>query len=590
MIVLGVDGMDPVFVEQHWSELPNLDRLRRQGGFRRLGTTTPPQSPVAWATFITGLAPSAHGLFDFVHRDPATLEPFSSMGETEPPRHTLSFGSWVIPLSKPRIRTFRRGRAFWEILVGRSIPVAIVRMPTNYRPIPAGEALAGMGTPDLQGTLGTFSFYTANPGETSRPVAGGRLVKITPVENRAVLQIEGPPNSLRKGQPTTTADLIVDSDPDEAVVRLRLGDSLTILKQGEWSPWLVAEFPLVRHLVNVRGMFRVYLKQVHPWLELYVSPTNADPRSPELPLSAPADYSRDVAAAIGPFYTQGIAEDTAALREGVFSLSEFLEQSKLVLDDERRLLRYSLDHYRGGLLFVYFSAIDQNSHMLWGRHEEELSRVYREIDDAVGETMEKANGADVIVMSDHGFTSFDRAVNLNAWLAREGFLIRTASLDIDWPHTQAYAMGLNGLYVNLAGREKNGFVQASSRQMILEKIREGLLALRDPWNGHAVVESASIEPPDRANAATTPDMIVGYAPRYRGSWETALGGAPEPMIYDNIDAWIGDHCINAADVPGVLFANRNITAENPVIRDLTVSILRLFGASPGPGMDGKEVF
>ncbi|HVV44458.1 MAG TPA: alkaline phosphatase family protein, partial [Bryobacteraceae bacterium] len=339
-----------------------------------------------------------------------------------------------------------------------------------------------------------------------------------------------------------------------------------------------------------RGMFRVYLKQVHPWLELYVSPTNADPRSPELPLSVPADYSRDVAAGIGPFYTQGIAEDTAALREGVFSLPEFLEQSKLVLDDERRLLRYSLAHYRGGLLFVYFSAIDQNSHMLWGRHEEELLRVYREIDGAVGETLEKADGADVIVMSDHGFTSFDRAVNLNTWLAREGFLTRTASLDIDWPHTQAYAMGLNGLYMNLAGREKNGFVQASSRQMILEEIRKALLALRDPWNGHVVVESASIEPPDRANAPTTPDMIVGYAPGYRGSWETALGGAPEPMIYDNIDAWIGDHCINAADVPGVLFANRNIAAENPVIRDLTVSILRLFGANPGPGMDGKEVF
>src|SRR5436190_21930002 len=69
LIVLGVDAMDPNFVERHWNSLPNLARLRDQGYFGRLGTTTPPQSPVAWSTFITGLEPGEHGIFDFVHRD-----------------------------------------------------------------------------------------------------------------------------------------------------------------------------------------------------------------------------------------------------------------------------------------------------------------------------------------------------------------------------------------------------------------------------------------------------------------------------------------------------------------------------------------
>ncbi|MGI9070611.1 MAG: alkaline phosphatase family protein [Bryobacteraceae bacterium] len=55
-------------MEQHWSVLPNLARLRNQGSFSRLGTTMPPQSPVAWTTFITGLEPAAHGIFDFVYR------------------------------------------------------------------------------------------------------------------------------------------------------------------------------------------------------------------------------------------------------------------------------------------------------------------------------------------------------------------------------------------------------------------------------------------------------------------------------------------------------------------------------------------
>src|SRR5690348_16928636 len=75
VIVLGVDGMDPRFVEAHWNELPNLRRLRQSGGLERLATTTPPQSPVAWSSFITGMDPAQDGIFDFVHRDPATLQP-----------------------------------------------------------------------------------------------------------------------------------------------------------------------------------------------------------------------------------------------------------------------------------------------------------------------------------------------------------------------------------------------------------------------------------------------------------------------------------------------------------------------------------
>ncbi|MES1262006.1 MAG: alkaline phosphatase family protein, partial [Acidobacteriota bacterium] len=103
VIVIGVDGMDPGFVERHWSALPNLDRLRREGSFQRLRTTTPPQSPVAWSTFITGLDPGEHGIFDFVHRDPVTKEPFLSTDRTEPPRFVLSLGEYRLPLSSPRI-------------------------------------------------------------------------------------------------------------------------------------------------------------------------------------------------------------------------------------------------------------------------------------------------------------------------------------------------------------------------------------------------------------------------------------------------------------------------------------------------------
>src|SRR5215472_16502047 len=169
VIVLGIDGMDPGFLERHWTSLPNLDRLRREGEFRRLGTTIPPQSPVAWSTFITGLDPGGHGIFDFVHRDPNTMAPFSSLGETVESKHSVPLGPYALPLSPGEVEFFRRGTAFWQTLADHGIPATILRMPVNYPPVHcACQELAGMGTPDMHGTYGTFTFFTDDPLEQPR--------------------------------------------------------------------------------------------------------------------------------------------------------------------------------------------------------------------------------------------------------------------------------------------------------------------------------------------------------------------------------------------------------------------------------------
>lgn len=594
VIVLGVDGMDPEFLERHWKDLPNVARLRDTGGFRRLKTTTPPQSPVAWSTFITGLDPTEHGIFDFVHRDPKTMQPFSSMSRTLEPRFKLPLGPYVIPLSSARVETFRKGEAFWQILDAHHIPVTVQHMPTNFPPIEAGKALAGMGTPDLRGTLGTFTFFTDDPEELGRDVAGGRIVKVRSENGKFVLRIEGPPNSLRKDSRFASIDLTVEVDSEHNAARLSLGNPIAVLKQGEWSDWLRADFPLLGWLAGAHGMFRVYVKELHPRLAIYVTPINLDPRSPDLPISAPASYSRDVARATGPFYTQGIAEDTAAWRQGVFSMPEFEAQSALVASDELKLLRYSLSHFQEGLLFFYFSSIDQNSHMLWGKHEPELLAVYRAVDSAIGETMNRFPDADIIVMSDHGFNSFDRSVNLNTWLWQQGYLALQGPpagddemfADVDWSKTRAYALGLNGLYLNIAGREKNGILhRGSETDAVMKKLAEELPQFHDPGSGQQVVEVVS-----PTHAALGPDMIVGYSRNYRGSWQTALGATPKAVIEENTDAWIGDHCINPDDVPGVLLSNRKINTANAGLKDVTVTILSLFGANPGTGMAGRSVF
>lgn len=584
-IVLGIDGMDPVFLERHWRDLPHLDRLRREGRFQTLKTTVPPQSPVAWSTFITGRDPAGHGIFDFVHRDPRTLTLFSSLAETVEPRWKLPLGKWELPLSSGSVRLFRKGEAFWQTLSKAGVPVTVLRMPNNFPPVECeGLSLAGMGTPDVRGTFGTFTYFSSDPFDQPRDVPGGRFVAAAVNNHRAVLRLEGPANTLRRDRAPSFVEIAVDVDPEAPVARFRAGDETLVLKEKEWSPWIRVRFPLLGGAVTAAGMFRLYVRQLHPRLGIYVSPVNIDPEDPGVPLSTPADYSRELARSVGPYYTQGIAEDTAALRQGALTPDEFVEQATLVAKDHLKLLDHALGRFESGLLFFHFFGVDQISHMFWARDEPRVLAMYRLVDETVGRAMARARGADLIVMSDHGFTAFDRAVHLNSWLQSEGLLDFKATGgtgfgDVDWSRTQAYAVGLNGLYLNLAGREANGIVAPEHRERILASIQERLLAARDGDRSASPIETL-YDPRKLFRAPvpdSAPDLIVGYRPGYRASWQTALGEAPPRIFEDNTDAWIGDHCVAAHRVPGVFLSNRNEDRAPAALEDVTAALLRRFG-------------
>jgi predicted AlkP superfamily phosphohydrolase/phosphomutase len=603
MIVLGVDGMDPVFLEKHWDALPNLNKLRLSGDFRRLGTTIPPQSPVAWSTVTTGMDPGGHGIFDFIHRDPHTRIPMSSMGETTAPTRTLSIGPYRLPLNSGSVRTQRAGRAFWQTLGEHGIAGTVIRMPANYPPADCEqESLSGMGTPDLEGTLGTFSFFTDDPAETRTTLAGGHIARVKLNKGRAVLSVRGPENSLRNDNAVTSMDLVAYVDPTAPAARFDAGSEQIVLRQGEWSDWIHASFRLIPGVKSASGMFRIYLQQAHPQLRVYVSPVNIDPEKPELPISTPSNESQTLAEAVGPYYTQGIPEETAAFRAGVLSRAEFLTQSHRVLSDSLKMFRYELARFSDGLLFYYFSSVDQNAHMLWGKYDDDLLEIYKGVDTAIGEAMAKA-GKDttLIVMSDHGFARFDRAVHLNTWLMREGYLTledgakpgdEELFAHVNWSKTQAYALGLNGLYLNMDGRESGGIVNVAEKEQLLDDIAKKLLAFKDPKTGENVVDKVYF--PDTAfkghNLKYAPDLFVGFRRGNRASWQTALGVVPKETIEDNTEAWIGDHCMAADEVPGVLLSNRKVRLDDPQLYDITSTILAEFGIANTSGMIGHSVF
>lgn len=626
MIILGVDGMDPVMLAQFMrdGDTPNLKKLAGQGGFMPLGTSTPPQSPVAWSNFITGMDPGGHGIFDFVALDRDTLLPYLSSARVEKgDRDPLALGRWRIPLSSEETVLLRDGQAFWEILDAAGIPVTMFRVPVNYPPIQAGaRGLSGMGTPDLRGTSGTFTFFTDAPDTEIGSVSGGIIKAAKIVDGEFIGAIEGPNNAFLEDTPRSVAEFRVSVDAEHPVALIEFADERALLNVGEWSDWLAVNFEMVPGLVEVPGMVRVYLKQIRPHFSLYVSPVNIDPRNPAQPISIPAEYAFELAEASGPFYTQEMPEDTKALSAHVLTPDEFLTQSGLVMGERRRLLRHELQRFRdqgegSRFLFFYLSSVDQRNHMLARQmdaehpfHEENtptnlaeaMRTVYKEVDEMVGWVLEDLDSQTrFVVMSDHGFAPFRRQANLNSWLEQNGYLklknpARRADyewlLGIDWSQTRAFGIGLNSLYLNVSGREKNGIVAPAEREALAREIAARLETWTDPETGEAVVTQPLVREDvyHGPHVAAAPDIIVGYARGYRASWATSTGKIPATLIEDNDKEWSGDHCMDARAVPGVLLSNRPLKAADANLRDMPVSILHHFGIKAPPQMGGREVF
>ena len=620
LVILGIDGMDPQLLRQYMQEgkMPHFSALAAQGSFRSLTTSIPPQSPVAWSNLITGMDAGGHGIFDFIHRDPGTMQAQFSTSRVEPPRHRLRLGSWVLPLGGGEARQLRRGRAFWEILDEHGVPATVFRIPANFPPVPSGaRTFAGMGTPDLRGTYGTFYFYTDDPTAPSGAVEGGEIIPVEVRDWQVAAKLPGPDNPFRRETRPAEIPFRVSLDPVAPVAKFALQDKEFVLQEGEWSDWVRVEFTLLPGLVSVRGICRFYLKQAHPRFQLYVSPVNIDPRDPALPISTPKAYSRQLTEEVGEFYTQGIAEDTKALSDGVLDDKEYLEQAREVLAEQRRIFDAEFSKFRSGTFFFYFSSLDLNSHMLWRltdarhpaynaeaatRYSTALSEFYQQMDQVLGQVMSRLDDhTTLLVLSDHGFAPYNRSFNLNTWLLNNGYITLKPGANpeegeyfaaVDWSRTRAYGLGLNGLYLNLRGRERDGTVPPGEAEAVLTEISQRLLAVRDPASNAPVITRV-----DRAATAyhgpyakTGPDLIVGYNRGYRAGWKTILGAFPREVLEDNTNAWSGDHCMDFTLVPGLLLSNRKIPAEAPALTDIAPTILAEFGIPQPEGMMGRSVF
>ncbi len=597
VVIIGIDGFDPGLLERAMREgrAPHCTAIAKTGSFRKLATTNPAQSPVAWASLATGTNPGKHGLFDFLRRDANTYLPQLAILDVN--RNNL------LGKRSAMFRPVLHGEPFWNVTSKAGVATTVLKWPVHF---PAGQvrgtALAGLGVPDIRMSLGRYTLYTTET--TSVQDAKGDIIHLAPNKNHWETHLKGPNK--------THLPVIVATEHGDGNVRLTLHGKDYDLAPGVWSPWLQVAFP---HLLGQRitGMCRWYVASVSP-LKLYVTSLHVDPRKPAFPISYPESFASELAGHIGPFHTLGLPEETNGVVDDQLPYDGFLSFVNDIQSERERIFWQTFAAYREGVFAFVFDTIDRVQHIFWMTHDAEhplagqeghdrfataISTFYERMDAFLGKLCGRLDDDTLLfVVSDHGFNTFRRAVHLNAWLREQGYLVlkdgpvgQPLFANVDWRQTRAYALGFSGIYLNRHGREGQGVVQEGEGEQLMTEMTKKLRALTDPQHGtpalQAVYRAADIY--RGPYVAEAPDLVIGFAQGYRASWQTTVGATPADVFEDNRKKWSGDHLIDPSFVPGVFLANQPMAAEAPTVYDLAPTVLDALGLSAPAEMEGRSL-
>jgi predicted AlkP superfamily phosphohydrolase/phosphomutase len=588
--------------------LPNFKKLRDSGSYRRLRTTYPAQTPVAWSSFATGVNPGGHGIFDFICRDPQNYMPGMALSRFE--KSKGFFGS-------TKLVNRRRGVPFWQTLAKQGIRSTVLRCPCTYPPDSPSDAseakvLAGVGVPDIRGGQGTGSFYTRD-----RSVKAKEFEHVIQLDagNEFTTRLIGPRNTRTNPISDLIIELKVRIDASARSVRFEVAGSPAVeVPEGGWSPWVKVQF---KTLQTIHGQVRFHVPQIEPFA-FYVSPVNFDPDNPFFPISAPPTYAQELQQLIGPYATLGMAEDHTGLENERIDETAFLSQSYGVFEEREKMMLAELDRASDGFFFILFDTPDRMQHMLWrfrdkdhpryeadkaARFGPEIEEMYKACDRVVGKVLERLDDNTLlIVLSDHGMGTFRRSFDTNSWLVEQGLLTLKGAakpgLDVDfgqvdWSKTSAYCMGLGGIYLNLRGRESAGIVAPGAEaERVSKAIISGLPQAIDPKSQLHAIDSVSPRSAIYSGpfAAESPDLLVNFNPGFRVSWQSTVGHFAAELFEDNMRCWSGDHIFNPAAMPGILLINRPVNNADPHIMDLAPTILKFLNVRPITALEGTTLF
>ncbi|MEM3370375.1 MAG: alkaline phosphatase family protein [Candidatus Woesearchaeota archaeon] len=596
VLIIGIDAMDYKIVNELMREgkLPNFLRLSKLGSFSALETTIPPETPVAWTTAATGVNPGKHGVIDFIIRDPNTYLPEISITKQKF-KNGLIFESPI------------KSVPFWKITSDAGVPTDVIRWPATFPPEKInGVMLSGLGVPDIRGFESGYYLYASDLSENSSP----HIIHVSMSNGIINSVIKGPLSSNMK--PIEKSIKIV---LDKNNITIFLDAQKYEVKVNEWSDWIKIDFN-VGFLKQVSAITKVYLLSIEPNFRLYMTSIQFNPERTLVDISYPRDYSYKLSREIGLFYTLGMPEDTNALNDYAIPRKVFLDQINQIESERTKMFFYEFNKFKqrdSGVLAFGFDAGDRLQHVNWDDKNifnfskdflinEAIINYYTQKDELIGKVLDSIdNNTALIIFSDHGFTSFERAVNINTWLMRNGFLTLKKNISendagelfkyVDWNKTQAYSVGFSGIYLNLKGREKNGIVDPENKEILIDEIIMRLKDFKDPKTNRTIIKKVykSTDIYSGDYVFDSPDILIGFEPGYRMAWQSVIGGFTSEVIMDNTKLWNGDHIVDYSEVPGVLFTNFPINKKNPSLIDIAPTILDILKINYSQSFEGKSL-
>jgi len=583
-----------------------------------LGTTTPPQSPVAWSSFATCKNPGGHGIYDYLRRNPETFLLIAGVSETKRPVLAAD-GSVERPATTV---SFRKGRTFWSVADEQGVRSKVFNVPYMTPPdnLMHGTMLSGTGVSDIRRT-DSISFGISDKYSAQEDRAGGVLLPLKFDGNVAELGIPGHARVQRTAIDADDKKYIevpvrIVADRTNGKVGIDVAGKSVSLQEGEWSPWIESEFQVTPKFVAY-AISRFYLIECGEYVRIYMTCFQNDPRRPYSAFTHPSGYAGELADRYGLYKTVGWAFDTRALAEDWLTEDGFLDDVKETMAWRERLTLDELDADDFDLLVSAWTATDRVAHMFWRFRDPEhplykaegarkyghvLEDTYIEMDRIVGNVIDRISDDDLLmVLSDHGFGTWRIGFNVNTWLVRNGYAMlkgqpdpsRAASMakylqSLDWSQSRAYGLGLSSVYVNMLGRERDGIVPEDEVETLVAKLRDELMQVTFPGTGEKVFKDiyTSREYSGLAEKGA-PDLVLAYRKGYQNTKASAKGCVPRRVFEPCRDKWSGEHSgSDARDIPGMLFCNRSLSTRAPHIIDLGVTALDYLGKQVPSDFEG----
>lgn len=254
-----------------------------------------------------------------------------------------------------------------------------------------------------------------------------------------------------------------------------------------------------------------------------------------------------------------------------------------VLEARVKAYRYFWDAVDWDLFMLVFTGSDRLEHFLWNayvdeghEHHSQFLEFFEKIDGVVGEINDKLDETDSLVMlSDHGMEGIDVDVNINTYLAEEGFLLlgddpnrRYTGIE---EGTKAFALDPARIYLNKKGRYPRGRVRESEEEGVIEELTDAFTRLKR--NGTRVIKrihrKREIYHGDFVKWA--PDLVL-----LANSGFDLKAGLFKKELFEE-DPLTGKHTQEDAFL--FIKDGKEITPENPSVEDVVPILSRLGGVA-----------